>query len=153
MKRPNIKRMQKHAARSAPDRVRRTFELTPDVSNLIEVPGFQEWVETFMKKMRVKHGHEPKIDISTFMNENFSTIGRDIVVALKYQGPLQTERRGYIKTQKEINAAEIRRAWQRLNDEKSVTILPPDMQIHAMSPEEITQAANARMRGILYDGL
>lgn len=86
MKRPNIKRMQKHAARSASDRTRRTFELTPDVSDVARLPGFNEWLEHFEKKMRAKHGHEPKIDISYFQNSPYSTLGRDVTVALKYVG-------------------------------------------------------------------
>lgn len=86
--------MRKHSARSVPDRVEKSF----DISNIYfeksyfgeyrynELPGFSEWRRRFWNKMKAKHGHNPEIEVVSYINQSWNLEDRGCTVILKYRG-------------------------------------------------------------------
>lgn len=57
MKRPNIQRMKRHSAMSAPDMIDRLFdpwELTPG-NDVLEYVAYNRWLGSWVSKMNIKH--------------------------------------------------------------------------------------------------
>lgn len=105
MKRPNIRRMQRHRARSVPDRVSQTFNHDLSVY-MDEHPGVRKFINDFVKDMKLKHGHEPHIKITSFLNW---IDGDTFTIELQYDGEKTNERitlekiQGSVLTPNEVN--------------------------------------------------
>lgn len=88
MKRPNIRRMQRHRARSVPDKVSQTFQHDLSVY-MDEHPGVRKFIKDFVKDMKLKHGHEPHIKITSFLNW---IDGDTFTIELQYDGEKTNEK-------------------------------------------------------------
>ena len=89
MKRPNIKRMQKHSAKCTPDQVSKRFELTAEKARYVEhpsdIPGVIELQTHFEIRMKRKHGIFAKIKTTLHSYQNM-TGGVDYLLILDYDG-------------------------------------------------------------------
>jgi hypothetical protein len=84
MKRPNLQKMRKHRAKSTPDRVKKTFEQS-SVLYYEEMPEVRKFMDEFAKNMRIKHGHEP--DIEMFVQQDWMQLSPGVfTLELVYKG-------------------------------------------------------------------
>lgn len=62
MQRPNIRRMQKHSAKSTPDHITTSFSY----DDMVTTDVYPKWMGQFQKRMRVKHGDQYRgVDVET----------------------------------------------------------------------------------------
>ena len=83
MKRPNVARMRKHAARSTPDQVSRYFKQSGYIRGNVDDAEFQKWFEWFKKRMEAKHGVKTGfIDVERHMDHSRF----EVLIVLAYKG-------------------------------------------------------------------
>ena len=141
MKRPNIKRMQKHAAKCTPDQVSKRFQLTAEKARYVEhpsdIPGVIEFRTAFEIKMQRKHGGLPKIKQTLHSYKNM-TLGDDYLLILDYDG--QAEPFNYWDYLQTIMGRPLRTA-DEIKEEAFVK-----------TADAITKEANDRAARILWMG-